>query len=184
MAKTTHGLKIKKYRSSDGKVVHAPEGADPEPLFRKSSQKWLWSNKIGDEIIDLYMGGKAITEISRMPGMPSATAIYHWIQRRPDFKAKMKAARESRGIYFEEKAIEAAEDAQGESSEEVAAQRLKADTYKWAAEVNNPEVYGKRTKVVGDPNAPIAFTVVTGVPESQEKEVQLDERGLIKEDRS
>lgn len=37
------------------------------------------------------------------------------------------------------------------------------DTYKWAAEVNNPEQFGKRTKVVGDASNPVVFVIDTGI---------------------
>ena len=84
----------------------------------------------------------------------------------------MKGAMESRGFLFQDKAISAAEDARGDSSEEVAAQRLKVDTYKWAAEVNNPEVFGKKTKIEGT-TAPTVIVIETGIRREEQPAIEV-----------
>lgn len=123
-----------------------------------------------DEIVQEYLEGKSIREIAKSKKLRVNT-IFYWQNKHPSFREKMKRARADRGAYFEEKAIEAAESAEGSSTEEVAEKRLKVETYKWAAGVNNPDVYGSRTKVVGDPDRPITFVIDTGIrrePEAKE----------------
>lgn len=41
--------------------------------------------------------------------------------------------------------------------------KVKIDALKWSAKVNDQDNYGDRTKLVGDPNAPVAFIIETGI---------------------
>lgn len=115
--------------------------------------------------IELYSEGKTFREIaetlSKDTGKYFAEGeVKNWMIKHGDFKVKMKAARECRALFAEDKVITAAEEA---DEDNVQANRLKVDAYKWLAEVSNPEVYGKKTKLVGDPNAPISFIIDTGI---------------------
>ena len=130
-----------------------------------TTSKFKLTPAFSDKIIDLYMQGNSVIKIGAMPDMPSAKIIYHWMQHHAWFREKMKQARAMRGMYFEEKALEAA-DLSDETN--VQSHRLKVDTFKWAAEVNDRNTYGKSTKISGDVDAPLKLVIETGVPAPNE----------------
>ena len=166
-------LKYKWVKDSRGKRVRIPECTDLPLNIR------IFDWKVAEKISELAMQGNTLKAISEMPGMPPVDAIYRWIRDNASFKVKMKEARALRGLYFEEKALEVAGAAKEHN---VQSSRLKVDTYKWAAEVNAPETYGKKTTISGDKDAPIRFVISTGFPEPNEfqKHPELGEDGLIK----
>ena len=136
-----------------------PCGADKSVIKNSSKATYPFTLPLADEICGLYMQGNSVRVISEKVKIP-AHIIYHWMNLRPDFKKRMMEARELRGFYYEEKAVAAAEEA---DEENVQSQKLKSQTYQWAAEVNNRSVFGKSTKLTGDPNAPLSFVVDTGI---------------------
>lgn len=145
-----------KKRLPNGKTVEVLVGAELE----LPKHKTLFDEGVAAQIIDAYMRGGTMKEIGSMPGMRPVEVIYFWMQNQAGFRAKMKEARKLRGMYFEEKALEHAEDAK---EFDVQSRRLKVETMKWAAEVNDRETYGKSTKLLGDANQPIAFIIDTGI---------------------
>lgn len=163
--KLANGLEMQTVRLPNGKHVQAPVGCDVEALMVDPRARFRFTIEIGAAIVALYRQGHTIATIGGMKGFPKAKIIYDWMEHRSDFRTQMKAARELRGLYFEEKALEAAESARGESSEEVAAQRLKAETYKWASEVNDPATYGRKTAIAV--NGPAVFLIDTGIQREQ-----------------
>jgi hypothetical protein len=161
MAKTTHGLRMKRIRDEKGRTRYVPCGVDKEAALLEGGSKYKWSKSLEERVVDLTLEGKSITQIAAIIGYP-ASAIYDRRRHDPPFRKKMDDARADRSYYFEGKAIEAAEQA-GESHEEISKARLQVDTYKWAAEVNNPEQFGKKTKIVGDASNPVVFVIDTGI---------------------
>jgi hypothetical protein len=172
--KLENGLELEWVTTASGKRVQLPVGADKSAIQTDGRTKYLFTIEKGDKIVEHYSHGLSMKAISEIRGMPPVAIIYNWMKNRRDFAMKMKEARALRGIYFEERGIEIAEETVGSSSEEVAAARLKVETMKWAAEVNNPDVYGKKTKLVGDPSAPIAFIIDTGIRREDLKDIEID----------
>lgn len=153
-----------------------------EPVLLAADKHYLqfYKPEVCDKILALYVEGNSLYKIADMEGMPAYNTMLKWLKDRPEFKKQYDTARELRAIHFEEKALEAAERAT--CKDDTPSQRLKFDAYKWAAEVHDGARYGKKTTVQGDPNKPITFTVVTGVPASEHiKPVELDERGIVKQ---
>lgn len=177
--KDPYALKFKKVRNSLGQLKYVPEGDDATKI--SSFTEFMYTPEVGENVIALYAEGLSMREIGLKLQIP-LTVIWRWMRKRSHFRVRMHAARATRGFYFEEKAIGAAEEARGDSSEEVQAQRLKVDTYKWAASVNNPDTHGNRTKVVGDPNAPISFIIDTGVRRSAPIEVESSPAEITKKE--
>lgn len=167
--KEDYGLKMKRVIDARGKARFIPEGTELIESYSGSM------NHKGTQraIVQKYSEGLSVREISQLPGYPTVNAIYHQMYRDGAFKRMMKDARDLRGVVFEEKALAAANAA---DEKNVQSSRLKVDTFKWAAEVNNPEVYGKKTKIIGDPDQPIAFLIDTGIrredPPKIEKKVE------------
>jgi hypothetical protein len=155
--KNTHHYVI----DGTGKKLWVPKGTNPDHL---PVTIYPYSQTTCDHILQLVTEGKTIQEIGLTEGLPPAHIIHKWLRLHPEFKAGMKQAKEARAEFFADKVIEIAN--QGTvHHKDVPFEKLKADIYKWGASVGDAEQYGSRTKVVGDPNAPVAFTIVTGVPE-------------------
>jgi hypothetical protein len=150
---------MQEIRNYQDQVVVAPRGTAPEDL---GYSYWTYSPITCDLVCRKIGEGKSLSAICRERGMPPLDAIFRWRRDHPEFDAQIREAKRMRAEYFEEKAIEAAEEAKESTAK---ASRLKFDAYSWGAEVNDRSQYGKQTKVTGDPSQPIAFTVVTGVPE-------------------
>ena len=112
-------------------------------------------------------------------GLPMTfNQLCSYIHRNKVFLEKMKSAKKSRAQVFENLAIQTAENEGGD----VHRDRLKTETYKWVAEVNDPETYGKKTKMEMGQGA-IQIVVETGVPKSKEENVVvLDKHGIIVEE--
>lgn len=158
--KSTHGLKFRKIQDAAGNWHRVPVGIDRADYFASLAPGRVpFTLEIADQIVSLYTECKSLEAVAKEVGVTRAV-IYFWMARHADFKLRVKAAREIRGFVAEDKAIQAAEEA---DEDNVQAQRLKAETYRWAAAVNNPEVHGTKTKIVGDPNQPVSFIIDTGI---------------------
>lgn len=81
--------------------------------------------------------------------------IRQWRVRSPKFNDQIKLAKLARADEMHEKVLEEAEDSFDT--------KVRIDAYKYMAEKGNPEAYGQKTKIVGDPNAPLGFIIETGI---------------------
>jgi hypothetical protein len=113
-------------------------------------------------------------------GLPMTfNQLCSYIHRNKMFLEKMKSAKKSRAQVFENLAIQTAENESGD----VHRDRLKVDTYRWTAEVNDPETYGKKTKIEGAQGA-IQIVVDTGIKRDNEKPIDVEFKNVETEDKS
>lgn len=148
-------------RDASGKKHYVMKGTNPDLWVNPSTRvKYPYSKVTRELILERVSAGDSVREIGKTEGFPPAATIFQWMRNYSEFRAQMKAAREIRGFAAEDEALEIARDAKEHN---VQSSRLKVDTLKWVAEVNNPEIYGKKTKVIGDPNAPVSFLIDTGI---------------------
>lgn len=134
-----------------------------ETASSKSVPQVVYSLDLGKRIVDFYSQGMSLQAIARKSEMPAYATLLKWSKELPEFAKMLRAVRESRAIHFEDSAIEAAENAQGKDAD-----RLKVDTYKWAAEVNDPATYGKKLAHSGEVKGSVVIQVVTGFGEPNE----------------
>lgn len=158
--KDPYALKYTFIRDANGKRKRVPVGVDMSVERGLATRQSALVKENEDQIVTLYLEGEKINAIAKKIGV-APSAIYSYKTKDKRFSDRMDEARASRGFVFEDKVIEVAEEVKGESSEEVAAARLKVDAYKWAAGVNNPDVHGSKTKVVGT-GAPTVILIDTG----------------------
>ena len=126
-----------------------------------------YSEGLVARILSMFAEGKSLYAISKMAEMPGMNTLYNWQRKNAEFRQALLTAQSAHAHSLEGKAIEAAEaaaDAAGEK-EQVAAGRLLFDAYKWGAEINDPNKYGKKVTVGGDSTNPIRIVVSTGFPE-------------------
>jgi len=145
--------------TEDGKSV-----ADPEtfPLSAKQKGRTVYPYNVDTcaAIIEYICEGLTLREISRKKGIPPVPTIHYWCAKHKDFKADMATARKIRGEQYADEAIDIARNTNSMRSR---ADKLKIDTLKWAAKVNNPEQFSDTIKHTGDVSNPIQIVVDTGI---------------------
>ncbi len=124
--------------------------------------KFKYTLEYGDAICNLVREGKTFAQISKQIGIPTHT-IYHWRTLHPDFNQRLLAARADRADFFHNKIVEVVENLDDVSEDRSSMEKLKIDSYKWLAGVDNPDIYGNKTKISGDPNAPLQIILDTGI---------------------
>lgn len=101
----------------------------------------------------------------------SVVAIFRWLDKHEYFRKQYARARELQAEYMVNEAFDIADDKSNDTittedgrelpnSEWMQRSRLRVDTRKWAASKLLPKVYGDRTILAGDPEAPIAPVVI------------------------
>lgn len=140
-----------------GETLWVPIGTNPDTLPRET---YPYSQVTVNHILQLITEGDTIRSIGRMKDMPSASVIHRWLREHKDFQSQMKEARKARAEHFHDLVFETALNAKKKTIQE---DRLKVEAFKWGAQVGDPDAYGNKTKVSGDPDAPIAFLIDTGI---------------------
>jgi len=148
--------------------------AEHEVLGRSYKYTLNW----GDAICEAIRQGMTMKKIGDHPKYPPLSVIYTWRDRHPDFKERMKAAKQDRAEFHRDRALEIAEET--ESKEEAHVNRLKVDTHKWAASKDDPARYENNIKVEQHHTGQVGFFALrTGVPRSEgEKELTEGRDGL------
>lgn len=130
--------------------------------IRPEKTRVFYTEDLAERISELYMDGMSLRKIADETGMPALTTIRGWIRDNARFREIMKSSRIARGLELEDDARDAVMAA---DEDNVSAQRLKFDYFKWAAEMNDPATYGKKATISGDPDRPLTFIIRTGVPD-------------------
>jgi hypothetical protein len=143
-----------------GRKVWVPKGTNPDTLPRTI---WPFSEVTADNILQKITEGATLEKIGLMEGFPPVATIYRWMREQPAFKREMAEAKKMRAEWRADQAMKIADNEVIRESE-VPGQRLRADLYKWGAEMDDRATFGKQTTVKGDSSNPIVFKVMTGVP--------------------
>lgn len=132
-----------------------------------------------DVICSYIRNGKTLAYVSRQEGMPSLDRLYHWLTVHPEFKQRVQAAKKQRTEVYYDLIIETAMSTA--SKEDVAINKLKIDTLKWAVEKTNPEEYSSGDNNQGKGSASVNITLHTGVLDSKSpSDIIVDEFGNFK----
>jgi hypothetical protein len=134
----------------------------PEEFF-VTEKKVKYNLADAQKICAFIRSGYPMAKIAQIQDLPDVDTIYFWKKTHPDFAKAIEEAREFAAESFASMAVQAAENATGQSKDELAATKLQVDTYRWMAEKMNPELYGNRTKVTGDSDQPLIIRVDTGI---------------------
>lgn len=130
---------------------------------RTKTAAQYYTPELADKILGWYIEGNTMAAIARKSEMPAYSTLINWARTHDEFRRKLQAAREVRALHFEDAALEAG--TERPSKDDVPGARLAFDAYKWAAEVNDPSRYGKKTTISGDSEKPLTFIIHTGFPE-------------------
>lgn len=122
--------------------------ANPRPVSD------AFADDVIEELIARTEKGETLTGVCAEPRMPSRQAVYDWLESKPDFALRFRAAR-ARGVHaLAEQCLEIA-DEDAEDAIAVANKRVRIDTRLRLAGKWLPSVYGERQVIAGDPDAPI-----------------------------
>jgi hypothetical protein len=168
------GSKMHTVLDGNGKQQLVPKGTDPSTL---PYAVWPFNPVTANHVCNLITEGKTISQIGLMPGFPPKNTILHWARKYPEFREELKVAREMRAEHFHDEIIKLTDEVKENTAKSA---RVKFDALKWAAGVNDPNVYGPQTKITGDPNAPLQILVSTGVP-APEKPAPIDAPSEVSE---
>lgn len=139
----------------------------------------IYTLALADYICDLVRNGKTIKAVGDMNDLPSATRIYAWEAIYPEFKARLKLAKQQRGEHFADKALEVAMSVTHKDA--VPAAKLQVDTLRWRAEKADPDNYGSKREDSGPKGTSISITLHTGVLDSPApRDIVVDEFGNFK----
>jgi hypothetical protein len=127
-------------------------------------------------IAALYSTGMSLYQISRQAEMPRYQSLLGWVKKHDELREALDAVRALRALHFEDKALTVAEEACGKDAD-----RIRLDAFKWAAEVNDPSRYGKRTVTHEGSGGGTTIIVNTGFgePNDWQKPPRLGADGLI-----
>lgn len=107
-----------------------------------------------DLLAQAISDGATITEACEAYNFKNS-ALTLWRTHHPEIDEKIKLAIKRRASRLVEQVLEEAKES-GDT-------KVRIDAYKYVAEKTDPENYGNRTKIVGDPNAPLGFVLETGI---------------------
>lgn len=123
-----------------------------------------YTETLGRAIADRFAAGENLLDFLGTEGFPLWFTYVRWRRIYPEFKKMMQESRIDRAEVYASQLEHVAELVDAGNSK---AAKVRSDILKHLAAVSDPDTFGHRTKVVGDKNAPIAFTVVTGVPDPE-----------------
>lgn len=130
----------------NGKEVMVQSGVESSRIdgFRP---KYEFNAILADVIVQKIAEGAALSKLAKTPGFPDAYTIARWRRLNPEFDEKVRYARQVRAEMLRDEAVETARSADGELADYVAGKRLSVDTLKWAAEKDDPGIYGASNKL-------------------------------------
>lgn len=159
----TDAKDVHKCRMENGEIVWLHNGVSLDQLPHKI---WPYSERMSDAIVQMVMEGATLVQISKIPGMPPYYTICRWLSdQKVDFQKRYREAKKIRAEIMADAALETARNSK---DYRISEDRLKVETLKWAASVDNPDEYGNKTKISGDPDRPVAFLISTGVPRASD----------------
>ena len=140
--------------------VMVEKGIDPEVIRAMNLKSWPYLETTAEIICELVSQGETLSILSEKFDLPPYGILARWRREHPEFEEKL---REAYGARAETYHAEALEQAFAAHEDDVQSRKLKVETCKWAAGVDNPERFGARTKLVGDANAPLSLILDTGI---------------------
>jgi hypothetical protein len=135
----------------EGSQAPRPIGRPPEPV----------PQDLADDLVSWLTLGKPLREWCRQPGNPEWRTVYHWMDKDPDFVARIARAREDGHDVIADECKELA-DTKPADQVEVAWRRLQVETRLKLLAKWNPKKYGDKVGV--DHAGGVNLTVITGVP--------------------
>lgn len=133
----------------------------------KNMGVWVFSLEYAVAICQAIRKGVTMAAIGRDEKYPPIEVIHMWIRMHPDFKAQVDIARKDRAEGYHDKIIAMAEQLAEPDIEvaaaTVASKKTAIDAFKWAAEKNDPDRFGKKQEVTHTNDKPATIVINTGI---------------------
>lgn len=163
---------------SDGRKVLVSSQVNPAKYVNEASIVFSWM--VIDLICQRIREGATLTAICKLPGYPSYSLLCEWRRLHPEIDGYLEQAREDRGEYFADEAIEL-RNIDPYNKTQADDKKTNFEILKWGAEKGNRSRYGNSTKVEVSGKVSHAVLVVeTGVRKNIEG-VVVDETARIRE---
>ena len=136
---------------------------------KKMGRPTQYTDILVDEICGRLACGEPMAKITQSAHMPNPVTIYRWLREKPDFQQRYADARRD-GAHcladqiqdiVDTEPLAVFDEAGNKRSDagSIAHNRLRMDARKWLAAKYLPKVYGDKTIVSGDDEAPLAVEV-------------------------
>jgi len=133
----------------------------------KSLDRYIFSFDYAVAICQAIRKGRTMSDLGRDDRFPPIEVIHMWVRMHPDFKAQVDLAKKDRAENYHDKIISLAEELskpdEGVAASEVASRKTAIDAYKWAAEKNDPDRFGKKQEVSHTNDKPTTIVINTGI---------------------
>lgn len=103
--------------------------------------KTVYGKSVVQRICRLIEGGATVSDISRTPEGPSYSTIYNWMDRYPEFRAALMAARERGAAALSDEVLDIA---RGVTAATATADKVKMNGVQWVAGKASPARWGLR----------------------------------------
>ena len=145
----------------------------------QASPSTVYSENVAAAIVERVLNGDSLAKVARDPDFPSYSAILAWQAAFPEFKKRVDEARKNRAEIFYDKALQLADIAPEIHKDQIPGVKLAIETYKWAAEKNDPDRFAK-PKEASVQSGGVTIIVDTGIHRTQVPEdVWVDELGNV-----
>jgi len=123
---------------------------------------WKYTDSVVGVIAEYIASGGRITKLP--PSLPPYCVIVRWRKKYPEFRQALEDAIRDRADYFQEQTMEYLEELKESGAEDRSSvARVQIDAMKWMAQTGNNDKYGNKTKLSGDPQAPLQIILDTGI---------------------
>lgn len=115
-----------------------------------------YTPELAERICDAIADRGRLSKICAAPDMPNERTIYRWLEKYPEFCQQFTRAR----LYRAEARFDDLEELHEQilsGDLDANAGRVLIDLLKWQMGKENPKVYGDKTVIAGDADAPLAI---------------------------
>jgi len=113
-----------------------------------AASSYILEEEVRHYLLDQIRIGKTFLQISKQLGMPGIEVIYYWRKIDPTFKKQITQARKDRALYFQERAIEAAEEFEDcVNKDAVTRTKAKFEAFMRLAEIDSPQEYTPKAQL-------------------------------------
>jgi hypothetical protein len=137
----------------------------------------IYTDVVAEEICTRMAAGESLNKICKDNHLPTESCVRAWaLDDREGFYAKYARARAIRAEAMAEEILDISDDSSQDvtfddngnprqNNEFAARSKLRVDTRKWILSKVLPKVYGDRTVLAGDKDAPLGVQLIHSIPQ-------------------
>lgn len=161
----------------DGKTILISDQVNADNYLKSKSPPFSWA--FVDIICQKLREDGRITEICKLPGMPTYNTLCMWKRKHKGVAEALEQARIDRGEVFHDKVMQTAEQ-DPDSMTDATHMKTRIEAFKWGAEKGDNQRYGNKTKLEVEAQVATIIMVETGVRKRPPNAV-VDETAKLRE---